>query len=76
MALGDGTTPGVNQKLLPWLQANKGKRFGIISAFGRPLMYLLSELTNCQCSTFSMRYLDWWRRSLGSESDLSLDNSG
>ncbi|KAJ7915504.1 PLC-like phosphodiesterase [Mycena leptocephala] len=30
MALGDGTTPGVNQKLLPWLQANKGKRFGII----------------------------------------------
>ncbi|KAF7359266.1 PLC-like phosphodiesterase [Mycena sanguinolenta] len=31
MALGNGTdTPGVNQKLLPWLQANKGKRFGII----------------------------------------------
>jgi hypothetical protein len=34
MALGNGTaTPGVNQKLLPWLQARKGKRFGIISAF-------------------------------------------
>ncbi|KAJ7837031.1 PLC-like phosphodiesterase [Mycena olivaceomarginata] len=31
MALGNGTaTPGVNQKLLPWLQARKGKRFGII----------------------------------------------
>ncbi|KAF8894681.1 PLC-like phosphodiesterase [Infundibulicybe gibba] len=32
MALGDGTNavPGVNQKLLPWLQARKGKRFGII----------------------------------------------
>ncbi|KAJ7460983.1 PLC-like phosphodiesterase [Mycena galericulata] len=31
MALGNGTaTPGVNQKLLPWLQERKGKRFGII----------------------------------------------
>ncbi|KAJ6474449.1 PLC-like phosphodiesterase [Mycena vitilis] len=31
MALGNGTdTPGVNQKLLPWLQARKGQRFGII----------------------------------------------
>ncbi|KAJ6509094.1 PLC-like phosphodiesterase [Mycena vulgaris] len=31
MALGNGTdTPGVNQKLLPWLRARKGKRFGII----------------------------------------------
>ncbi|KAJ7063523.1 PLC-like phosphodiesterase [Mycena amicta] len=30
MALGDGTTPGVNQKLLPWLQERRGKRFGII----------------------------------------------
>ncbi|KAJ7273127.1 PLC-like phosphodiesterase [Mycena rebaudengoi] len=31
MALGNGTsTPGVNQKLLPWLKARKGKRFGII----------------------------------------------
>ncbi|KAJ7043118.1 PLC-like phosphodiesterase [Mycena alexandri] len=30
-ALGNGTdTPGVNQKLLPWLQEHKGKRFGII----------------------------------------------
>jgi len=31
MALGNGTDiPGVNQKLLPWLQERKGKRFGII----------------------------------------------
>ncbi|KAF5390986.1 hypothetical protein D9757_004016 [Collybiopsis confluens] len=31
MALGNGTDiPGVNQKILPWLQANKGKRFGIV----------------------------------------------
>ncbi|KAJ7724183.1 PLC-like phosphodiesterase [Mycena maculata] len=31
IALGNGTdTPGVNQKLLPWLQERKGKRFGII----------------------------------------------
>ncbi|KAJ7088203.1 PLC-like phosphodiesterase [Mycena crocata] len=31
MALGNGTdTPGVNQRLLPWLQARKGKRFGIV----------------------------------------------
>ncbi|KAJ7716214.1 hypothetical protein DFH07DRAFT_785445 [Mycena maculata] len=31
MALGNGTsTPGVNQKLLPWLRSRKGKRFGII----------------------------------------------
>ncbi|KAJ7433433.1 PLC-like phosphodiesterase [Mycena galericulata] len=31
MALGNGTdTPGVNQKLLPWFQARRGKRFGII----------------------------------------------
>ncbi|KAJ6569302.1 PLC-like phosphodiesterase [Mycena capillaripes] len=31
MALGNGTdTPGVNQRLIPWLQAQKGKRFGII----------------------------------------------
>ncbi|KAJ7184322.1 PLC-like phosphodiesterase [Mycena filopes] len=30
-ALGNGSdTPGVNQKLLPWLQERKGKRFGII----------------------------------------------
>jgi 1-phosphatidylinositol phosphodiesterase len=35
MALGNGTdTPGVNQKLLPFLQALKGKRVGIISAYG------------------------------------------
>lgn len=32
MAIGNGTdVPGVNQKLLPWLQARKGKRFGIVS---------------------------------------------
>ncbi|KAJ7611587.1 PLC-like phosphodiesterase [Roridomyces roridus] len=31
IALGNGTdTPGMNQKLLPWLQERKGKRFGII----------------------------------------------
>ncbi|KAJ3996734.1 PLC-like phosphodiesterase [Lentinula boryana] len=31
MALGNGTdVPGVNQKILPWLQENKGKRFGIV----------------------------------------------
>ncbi|KAJ7090326.1 PLC-like phosphodiesterase [Mycena belliarum] len=31
MALGNGTdTPGVNQKLLPWLKERKGQRFGII----------------------------------------------
>jgi len=31
MALGNGTdVPGVNQKILPWLQQNSGKRFGII----------------------------------------------
>ncbi|KAF7323200.1 PLC-like phosphodiesterase [Mycena chlorophos] len=30
MALGNGTVPGVNQKLLPWLQERKGKRFGVI----------------------------------------------
>ncbi|KAF7304929.1 PLC-like phosphodiesterase [Mycena kentingensis (nom. inval.)] len=30
MALGNGTMPGVNQKLLPFLQERKGKRFGII----------------------------------------------
>ena len=34
MALGNGTdTPGVNHKLLPFLQERKGKRFGIISTF-------------------------------------------
>ncbi|KAJ4474299.1 PLC-like phosphodiesterase [Lentinula aciculospora] len=31
MALGNGSdVPGVNQKILPWLQENKGKRFGIV----------------------------------------------
>ncbi|KAF7294681.1 PLC-like phosphodiesterase [Mycena indigotica] len=30
MALGDGSVPGVNQKLLPWLQQHRGKRFGVI----------------------------------------------
>ncbi|KIK57359.1 hypothetical protein GYMLUDRAFT_755825 [Collybiopsis luxurians FD-317 M1] len=31
MALGNGTDiPGVNQKILPFLQKNKGKRFGIV----------------------------------------------
>lgn len=31
MALGNGTdTPGMNQKLLPWLQERKGSRFGVI----------------------------------------------
>ncbi|KAF9465583.1 PLC-like phosphodiesterase [Collybia nuda] len=30
MALGDGSVPGVDQKLLPWLKERKGKRFGII----------------------------------------------
>lgn len=34
MALGNGTdVPGVNQLLLPWLEAHKGKRFGVISEF-------------------------------------------
>jgi hypothetical protein len=38
MALGNGTdTPGVNRMLLPYLQALKGKRVGIISAYGLPL---------------------------------------
>ncbi|KAG6853271.1 hypothetical protein C0991_005542 [Blastosporella zonata] len=30
MAIGDGTVPGVNQKLLPWFQARKGQRFGVV----------------------------------------------
>ncbi|EDR10207.1 uncharacterized protein LACBIDRAFT_318373 [Laccaria bicolor S238N-H82] len=31
-AIGNGTdTPGMNQKLLPWLKARKGSRFGIIT---------------------------------------------
>ncbi|GLB40972.1 hypothetical protein LshimejAT787_0901870 [Lyophyllum shimeji] len=30
MAIGDGTVPGVNQKLLSWFQAHKGKRWGIV----------------------------------------------
>ncbi|KAF8066685.1 PLC-like phosphodiesterase [Lyophyllum atratum] len=30
MAVGDGKDVGVNQKLLPWFKANKGKRFGIV----------------------------------------------
>lgn len=30
MALGNGTVPGVNQKLIPWLKERKGKRFGIV----------------------------------------------
>ncbi|KAG6908848.1 hypothetical protein DXG01_003014 [Tephrocybe rancida] len=31
MAIGDGAgIPGVNQKLLPWLQQRKGQRFGVV----------------------------------------------
>lgn len=34
MAMGNGTsTPGMNQKLLPFLQAQKGKRFGIVCVY-------------------------------------------
>ncbi|KAF5319953.1 hypothetical protein D9611_011079 [Ephemerocybe angulata] len=29
-ARGDESTPGINKRLLPWLKARKGKRFGII----------------------------------------------
>ena len=36
-ALGNGTdTPGMNQKLLPWLNARKGSRFGVISESSLP----------------------------------------
>lgn len=32
--MGNGTsTPGMNQKLLPFLQAQKGKRFGIVCVY-------------------------------------------
>ena len=30
-ALGNGDVLGMNQRLLPWLKNQKGKRFGIIS---------------------------------------------
>ncbi|THU98970.1 PLC-like phosphodiesterase [Dendrothele bispora CBS 962.96] len=30
MALGNGTVPGVNQQMLPWLKERKGQRFGIV----------------------------------------------
>ncbi|KAG5645659.1 hypothetical protein DXG03_005496 [Asterophora parasitica] len=33
MAIGDGNNVGVNQKLLPWLKARKGKRFGVVSEY-------------------------------------------
>jgi 1-phosphatidylinositol phosphodiesterase len=34
MAMGNGTsTPGVNHKLLPFLQARKGKRVGIVCTY-------------------------------------------
>jgi 1-phosphatidylinositol phosphodiesterase len=34
MAMGNGTsTPGVNHKLLPFLQASKGKRVGIVCTY-------------------------------------------
>ena len=47
MALGNGTAvPGVNQQLLPWLQAHKGKRVGVISElhyFRLPSWVVLNE---------------------------------
>nr|GAT47304.1 PLC-like phosphodiesterase [Mycena chlorophos] len=30
MALGDGVTAGINERLLPWVQARRGQRLGII----------------------------------------------
>lgn len=45
-ALGNGTDVlGMNSKLLPWLQARKGKRFGIISRFSY-LLYCTADGNN------------------------------
>ena len=62
-ALGNGTEVlGMNQRLLPWLKARKGQRFGVISTYLLALCFLVVLRHLFQCLTSTMLFQVSWKR--------------